>query len=1125
MASNVNKTKIVKFVDGADPATGGFLNVADLMHDVVKQMTNGGGFVVRHCSTLDTIQNTTPWGTINSAGQWVPGADAPLVGSPPSGSHKETIGSTTSDVINSVSISPRATITLEAGGPGVLPSSSTVTQGTWVDYLNPISAPWAKPVNTALFDAIITPNPEDGGATGIMTVSGTVTGLIRVGQIVTGPGIAAGTTITALGTGTNLAGTYIVTPGQAVQLQQINTITGPGSLSFKGYINGTTLSVTSVTAGTIAVGNTITGTFTGTSPVASILGSTTILRQLSAFGTAAASTTIFGIVTTTTTSAPGVSTTTTTSAPTTTTTAAPSASIAVSSATGIAAGQLVAGVGIPLGTFVASSYTSGTTINLVDSANAAVTVALSAGTAVRFFTPGGAGTYAVSQSQTIPAVLRPVKLQADTIAKYNLLNEAWRVRFELLNNECVAAYVGTPLQLPGWADATTTPKTPEGWGVPGSVAKLTDPRGVVVDSAGAIGSRQFISSCFTVKGVSVGTASASVPNSATAITADGILTLTKPSTFKQGSSISFTNPKVLTSPLPSTGTVPILPGQTYYVLSDVLVPTTTVQITDTYANALASTKAVFTAGTIASGTIALDASPSSGKGFTAGDVIYIKDPIFTVTDGYTGTIFLKVDAVDTFGAVLSLSILQGGALVRKSILTDAEKARAPVIANLGIPITGSFYNLNSGKIYAVPSLTTTTTSAPGGPTTTTVAPSTLYGGTGLLLALELANSVPNVGPGAGGYVDEIDAYQGFYNRGQRVGPHGDSYPLKYYLSISNNGFFLGIFESNWATTVGGTGTSSKFTAALTTGTPGASPFKVTSGVLGAAPDNTKSSPPFLYAQNVLGTLTPGMLITGDNRVAGGTRLLDYIDPTVVTDPLAGNGDAGKYLISASPLTPLGYYNPATKLIQGDPITGRPNQRLAPIQLQGTSGDSRFNWMLVQRPVNRTTGVILDDYESLTSKHPVFCLNSVAGRYYHFSVREKDISHPQSGPPDHQSIAYYKDFIQYPTPGDYDNYPYRVPSGLNSEDSHLLFNPQNQISLTEDKTYLISFPNNLTTPRFRYTEEIDMIGFTSSDILMSGQVVSFSTYDEPQERIYIALPPSNRYNTGVRFCVLMQTGNI
>ena len=155
---------------------------------------------------------------------------------------------------------------------------------------------------------------------------------------------------------------------------------------------------------------------------------------------------------------------------------------------------------------------------------------------------------------------------------------------------------------------------------------------------------------------------------------------------------------------------------------------------------------------------------------------------------------------------------------------------------------------------------------------------------------------------------------------------------------------------------------------------------------------------------------------------------------------------------------------------------------------------------------------------------MFCLNSVGGRYYHFTVREKDISHPQEGPSDHASIAYYNGFAQYPTPGDYDNYPYRVPSGLNSEDSHLLFNPQNQISLTEDRTYLITFPNNLTTPRFRYTEEIDMIGFTSSDILMSSQEITFNTYGEAQDRVYVALPPSGRYNTGVRFCVLKQTGN-
>jgi hypothetical protein len=96
--------------------------------------------------------------------------------------------------------------------------------------------------------------------------------------------------------------------------------------------------------------------------------------------------------------------------------------------------------------------------------------------------------------------------------------------------------------------------------------------------------------------------------------------------------------------------------------------------------------------------------------------------------------------------------------------------------------------------------------------------------------------------------------------------------------------------------------------------------------------------------------------------------------------------------------------------------------------------------------------------------------------------------------------------------------------LNSEDNHLLFNPENQISLTEDKKYLVSFPHNISTPRFRYTEELDLIGLTSSDVLMAGQVITIKTYGETDPRKYLALPPSGRYNTGLRICVLMETSN-
>jgi len=54
------------------------------------------------------------------------------------------------------------------------------------------------------------------GTYGLLTVGGTVTGTWGVGQLVGGSGVTAGTTITALGTGTGGAGTYVVNLTQTV---------------------------------------------------------------------------------------------------------------------------------------------------------------------------------------------------------------------------------------------------------------------------------------------------------------------------------------------------------------------------------------------------------------------------------------------------------------------------------------------------------------------------------------------------------------------------------------------------------------------------------------------------------------------------------------------------------------------------------------------------------------------------------------------------------------------------------------------------------------------------------------------------------------------------------------------
>jgi hypothetical protein len=299
----------------------------------------------------------------------------------------------------------------------------------------------------------------------------------------------------------------------------------------------------------------------------------------------------------------------------------------------------------------------------------------------------------------------------------------------------------------------------------------------------------------------------------------------------------------------------------------------------------------------------------------------------------------------------------------------------------------------------------------------------------------------------GGVFVDTDLNQGIYNRKVRVANQPQTYPLSYVLSITNRGFFLGIYEGSWSTTRGA----------------------------------------------------------------------------------------------------------------------------------ATSRSNYFNWILVQRPVDRGIGKILT-----AGKAPVFHINSVNYKYYKAVVRESDILHPTSGPlpvPLIGNVSVLQDAVTSVDPTKWritgDQYtkflldleigctlyessgkkigvikeivnnativlttpatsvltlvPYsftppsilalRVPADTHSPDSHAIFNSVEQVSLTEDKTYLLSFPHNLTTPRFRYTEELDMIGTTSSDVVMSGQDIQFKTYGELGPRTYRALPANGPLNTGLRIAVL------
>jgi hypothetical protein len=175
-----------------------------------------------------------------------------------------------------------------------------------------------------------------------------------------------------------------------------------------------------------------------------------------------------------------------------------------------------------------------------------------------------------------------------------------------------------------------------------------------------------------------------------------------------------------------------------------------------------------------------------------------------------------------------------------------------------------------------------------------------------------------------------------------------------------------------------------------------------------------------------------------------------------------------------------------------------------------SKDNYFNWFLIQRPVNRVTGRVVT-----TGRCPVFCINGVGFKYWKFIVREEDVLHPTTGPSNsqYQTANSLTDAITTTST------PYRVPADYHTIDSFAILNTSNQISLTEDSKYLLSFLTNLTTPRFRYPDELDMLGQTSADVVGQGVEIPITPYGQTLPSTYLALPANNKYNTGMRICVI------
>ena len=167
------------------------------------------------------------------------------------------------------------------------------------------------------------------------------------------------------------------------------------------------------------------------------------------------------------------------------------------------------------------------------------------------------------------------------------------------------------------------------------------------------------------------------------------------------------------------------------------------------------------------------------------------------------------------------------------------------------------------------------------------------------------------------------------------------------------------------------------------------------------------------------------------------------------------------------------------------------------------GSQDFSWFVIQRPVDNVSGTPL-----VTGRAPVFCVFSTDGgngagtdtknqNIKRFTVREADITRPTNA----------------------------VDACRHSSDYSAIINPLQQVSVSEGNNYVITFPNGLNTARYVYKEELDMIAYTSADVVSDASNVSLTVYGEGVPRVFRALHANGPFNTGVRLLFLTAGGGV
>ena len=98
------------------------------------------------------------------------------------------------------------------------------------------------------------------------------------------------------------------------------------------------------------------------------------------------------------------------------------------------------------------------------------------------------------------------------------------------------------------------------------------------------------------------------------------------------------------------------------------------------------------------------------------------------------------------------------------------------------------------------------------------------------------------------------------------------------------------------------------------------------------------------------------------------------------------------------------------------------------------------------------------------------------------------------------------------------------------DSHAIMNPMEQLSVTPDNRFVITFPTGLTTQRFMYpNHEIDIIAFSSAEVVSQGANIPIDSYtpavDVTDDRLYQGIYSTLPNGNGMRILVHVFGGTI